>query len=72
MISILQVIVSIILIILVLLQERGGGLGALGGGGGTGTPYQTKRGIGRFMFWATIVAVVLFTGLAVLSLVHVH
>lgn len=67
MITWLQIIVSIILIVLVLVQERASGLGALGGGG-AGTPYQTRRGIERFIYWGTIGAAILFVALAVVNL----
>lgn len=63
-----QVVVSIILIMLVLLQERGAGLGSLFGGGGGGTPYQTRRGLEKVIFWSTIVAAVIFATLAILNL----
>ena len=63
-----QVVVSIILIVLVLLQERGAGLGSLFGGGGGGTPYQTRRGLEKIIFWSTIVAAVIFATLAILNL----
>lgn len=69
MLTVIQTIVAIILVILILLQERGGGLGALGGGG-VGVPYQTRRGIGKAMFWATIIAAVLFAALSVLNLMY--
>ena len=69
MLTLLQIIVAVILIVLVLLQERGGGLGALGGGGGTGMPYETRRGVGRLLFWGTVIAAILFVVLSVLNLV---
>ncbi len=69
MITVLQVISAVILTVLVLLQERGSGLGALGGGGAA-APYQTKRGIGKVMFWATIVVAMLFAVFSVLNLAH--
>lgn len=68
MIVIGQVIVSIILIILILLQERSSGLSGVFGGGG-GTPYQTRRGLEKFIFVATIVTGVVFIILAILNLV---
>ncbi len=70
MLTLLQIIVAIILIVLVLLQERGGGLGALGGGGGAGMPYETRRGIGKLLFWGTIVSAVVFVILSVLNLIY--
>lgn len=62
-----QIVVSIILIILILLQERSAGLSNVFGGAG-GTPYQTRRGMERFIFWGTIGAAALFAGLALVNL----
>lgn len=62
-----QIVVSIILIVLILLQERSAGLSNVFGGAG-GTPYQTRRGVERFIFWGTIGAAVLFAGLALVNL----
>lgn len=67
MLVIAQIVVSVILIVLILLQERGGGLGSLGGG--ESTPYHTRRGLEKSIFWATVVLAVLFAALAVLNLV---
>ncbi|HMB17334.1 MAG TPA: preprotein translocase subunit SecG [Candidatus Paceibacterota bacterium] len=69
MLTILQVIVSVALIVFVLLQERASGLGAMGGGGG-GTPYQTRRGMEKFIYWGTIVLAFAFVVLAILNLVY--
>jgi len=63
-----QVIVSIILIVLVLIQERAGGLGSLFGGAG-GTPYQTRRGVEKIAFIATIILAILFGVIAILNLI---
>jgi len=63
-----QIIISIILIGLVLIQERSSGLSSLFGGA-SGTPYQTRRGLERIIFWATIAAGIIFGALAVLNLV---
>jgi protein translocase SecG subunit len=68
MLIIAQTIVSIVLIVLILIQERSAGASAIFGGGG-GTPYQTRRGLEKFVFWATIGAAVVFVVLAVLNLV---
>ncbi len=70
LITILEVIVSIVLIILVLLQQRSAGLGGLfGGGRGDGNFYQRRRGLERILFIATIVTGALFIILAILNFV---
>ncbi len=70
MLTILQIILSVILIGLILLQERSGESSALFGGmgGGSGS-YQTRRGLERIVYWATIVSAGLFALLALLNLV---
>ena len=64
-ISIAQIVVSVIVIGLILLQERDSGAGGLFGGGGGDGFYQTRRGLERSIFIATIVFVVVFAALAV-------
>jgi len=66
--TILQIAVSIILIGLVLIQERSSGLSSVLGGGGGATPYYARRGVERGIFYATIVATVVFAGLALANL----
>lgn len=68
MITILQVITSIILIALILVQERSSGLSNVFGGGGGG-PAQTRRGAEKKIYQATIFAAVAFFTLAVLNLI---
>ena len=53
---------SILLIIFVLLQQRGSGLGGAFGGGGD--VYQTKRGVEKGVFVATIVVGIIFVASA--------
>lgn len=69
-ISIAQVAISIVLIVLILLQERSssGGLGFLGTDSASGF-YQTRRGLEKVLFYATVLLVVIFGGLALLNLV---
>ena len=66
-IVIAPLVLSLVLIGLVLLQERSSGAGGLFGGTEGGS-YQTRRGLERIIFWATIVIAVLFAALAVVSL----
>lgn len=67
MLTIAQVAVSIILIILILLQERSSGLSGIFGGDSS-APYQTRRGLEKTIFRATIVAAVIFVVLAIARL----
>ena len=62
-----QIVVSILLIISVLLQNRGSGLSAAFGGDFGG--YYTKRGVEKFLFFASVVLGVWFIGLAIASVV---
>ncbi len=68
-VAILQIIVSVILVVLILLQERSAGLSGIFGGEGGGF-YQTRRGLEKLIFVATIVLAVIFVGLAVYQLVY--
>ncbi|MEK7465693.1 MAG: preprotein translocase subunit SecG [Patescibacteria group bacterium] len=63
-----QIIVSLILVALVIIQERSSGLSGVFGGGGS-APYQTRRGMEKFIYFATIAVGVIFVVLAVLNLV---
>lgn len=55
-ITIIQIIISILLVIVVLLQPKGGGLGST-----FGSSYaRTRRGAEKFMFQMTIVLATLF------------
>lgn len=65
--TLLQLIVSVLVIILILIQERSGGTGGLFGGAGGGA-YQTRRGLEKFVFVLTIILVAAFAGLALLNL----
>ena len=64
--NVTQVVLSLALIGVILLQVRGGGLGGIFGQ--PDTVYRTRRGIERQLFQLTIVLVVLFIGIALVSL----
>lgn len=68
-ITIIQIIVSLILIGLILIQSRGGDAGGVFGGGGGTSFYQKRRGMEKMIFAATILLTVSFAGLALLNLV---
>ena len=61
--TIIQVVVSILLIISIIAQDKGVGLSATFGGGGEF--YRSKRGIDRLMYIMTIALSVAFIGLSV-------
>jgi preprotein translocase subunit SecG len=61
-----QIIVAAALILVSLLQVKGGGLGGIFGQ--ADTVYRTKRGVEKTLFQLTIVLVVIFVGLSIVSL----
>ncbi|MBI2056418.1 MAG: preprotein translocase subunit SecG [Candidatus Sungbacteria bacterium] len=65
--TIFQVIVSLLLIGAILLQQRGEGLSQTFGGSGGGA-YRTRRGLENILFWATIVLAALFLASATASI----
>jgi len=64
--SVAQIILAIALILAVLLQVRGGGLGGIFGQ--PDSVFRTKRGVEKTLFQLTIVLVVLFIIVSVLTL----
>ena len=64
--SVAQIVLSIALILAVLFQVRGGGLG--GNFGQPTTVFRTKRGVEKTLFQLTIVLVVLFIIVAIVTL----
>jgi len=67
LLNIAQLAVSVLLIILILLQERESGVSGLFGGSEGGF-YQTRRGLEKAIFIATIVLVGVFAILSLLNL----
>jgi preprotein translocase subunit SecG len=63
--NIAMIMVSIALVLAIMLQSRGGGLGGIFGQ--PDAVYRTRRGIERTLFRFTIVLIVLFVILAILS-----
>lgn len=66
--SIIQIIVSILLIIVILLQSQGSGLSTAFGGGGEF--YRSKRSIEKLLVWATVILAAIFAFLSVLLLLQ--
>lgn len=61
-----QIILSITIVMVILLQVKGGGLGGIFGQ--ADTVFRTRRGLERTLFQLTIVLVVIFIILAIVSL----
>lgn len=68
-IRIVQIILSVAVIVFILLQARGAGLGSAFGGMGGGSVFKTRRGVERLVFNITIVFVILFALVSLLSTV---
>ena len=65
--NLVQIVISAILILFILLQTKGAGLGSIfGGGGGV---YRTRRGLERTLFNLTIVLVVIFLIVSLISVI---
>lgn len=60
-------IIAVLLIGSVILQQRGTQAGITFGG--AGETYRSKRGLEKFLFYATIALAALFAGISILSLV---
>ena len=56
----IQIVAAILLIIVILLQQRGSSLSSAFGG--TSAAYRSRRGIEKFLYYATIVVAVVFAG----------
>ncbi len=64
--SVAQIVLSIALILAIMLQVRGGGLGGIFGQ--ADTVFRTKRGVEKTLFQLTIVLVILFVVISIVSL----
>lgn len=63
-----QILMAIVITVLVLLQAKNAGLSNIFGGGDLGV-YQTKRGVEKTLFNATIGLGILFLVLALVSVI---
>ena len=64
--NIAQIVLSIALVLVILFQVRGGGLGGIFGQ--PDTVFRTKRGVEKTLFQLTIVLVVIFVIICIVSL----
>ena len=63
-----QIILSVAVIIFILLQARGAGLGSAFGGSSAGSVFKTRRGVERLIFNITIVFIILFAAVSIISM----
>jgi len=61
--QIIEIVIAVAIILAALLQVKGGGIGGIFGQ--ADTVYRTKRGLEKWLFYATIVLVVLFVIVAI-------
>jgi preprotein translocase subunit SecG len=66
LLHIAQIIIALMIIVVILAQVRGGGLGGIFGGSGE-SAFRSRRGIERTLFRFTVVLVVVFLILSILS-----
>ena len=64
--NVAQIVLSIALVLVILLQVRGGGLGGIFGQ--PESVYRTRRGVERTLFNLTIILVVLFIAISLITL----
>lgn len=65
--SIIEIILAVLLVIVIIMQQRGSDAGIVFGGGGES--FRSKRGLEKFLFYATIILAVFFAANSILSLV---
>ena len=63
--NIAQIVLSVALVLAILVQVRGGGLGGIFGQ--ADTVFRTRRGVEKILFQLTIVLVVLFIIISIVS-----
>lgn len=68
--TILQIVLSIVLVVSILMQSRGSGLGTVFGGS-SGGAYRSKRGVEKLLQNITIVTGILF-GLNALAIFYLN
>ena len=66
-IRVVQIVLSIAVIAFILLQVRSAGLGSAFGGTSAGSVFKTRRGVERLVFNITIVFIVLFCVVSIVS-----
>ena len=67
-ISIIQIILAVLLTVAILMQHSDAGAGGAFGGSDSVSSWRTRRGFEKFLFIGTIVMIVVFVILAIVSL----
>lgn len=68
LITIFQIIISVLLIVLIVLQAKGVGLGRAWGG--AGDFYKSRRGVEKIVFNLTVILTLIFLLTSILSLIY--
>ncbi len=66
LLNVAQIIIALMVVVVILAQVRGGGWGGIFGGSGE-SAFRTRRGIERTLFRFTIILVIVFIILSILS-----
>ncbi|MES2203267.1 MAG: preprotein translocase subunit SecG [Patescibacteria group bacterium] len=61
----IEAVLAVLLILFVLLQQTGASLGGAFGGDNFSAAYHTRRGMEKWLFWATIIDGTLFVAVAI-------
>ena len=64
--NVIQIVLSIALVLVILMQVKGGGLGGIFGQ--ADTVYRTRRGLEKRLFQLTVVLIVVFLTVAIVTL----
>lgn len=64
--SVIQIVLSIAIILVILLQVKGGGLGGIFGQ--ADSVYRTRRGLEKRLFQLTVVLIITFLTVAIVTL----
>ena len=65
----IQIVLAVALIVCILLQQTGASLGGAFGGDNFSAAYHTRRGMEKYLFWATCIIGVLFAASAFVALI---
>ena len=61
----IEAVLAVLLVVFVLLQQTGASLGGAFGGDNFSAAYHTRRGMEKWLFYATIIVATLFAAVAI-------